>query len=177
MIKEVKPDAVGYHSELALVFRTEEDGGGKNALKTLDNTLVMMTVLGQVEVIEQLRGIVKADGPALLESGHQGFLGCVPMRRPQRLGRLHLLAAIHDHFQQCFIGNLRLASWLGGIAHQLLGGQAEDQVLAERDVLRTFGDGPGLVIGFEIPLCRRESADGVQELFARSVQFAIRYVF
>jgi hypothetical protein len=45
-IKEVKAGGIGHDRSLALLFRAEEDGGAKDALKALNDSLIVVSVLG-----------------------------------------------------------------------------------------------------------------------------------
>ena len=57
---------------LALLFRAKEDGGAKDALESLNDPVVMISILRKVEVVEHLRRTPKADDAAFLENGQGG---------------------------------------------------------------------------------------------------------
>ena len=66
--KKWKRAESGHDGSLALLFRAEKDGGAKDALKALNDPVVVVSVLGQFEVVEHLRGTGKPDQPTLLEN-------------------------------------------------------------------------------------------------------------
>ena len=65
------------------------------------------------------------------------------------------------------------ADFLSGVRGPLrdLDDAAEDHVLADRDVLGAFRHRPGLLVGLEVPLRRRETGHRIQELLAAGGQF------
>jgi len=52
-----------------LLFSPKENGGAKDALKALNDPLVVVSVLGEFEVVEQCGGTGKTDESALLQNG------------------------------------------------------------------------------------------------------------
>src|ERR1039458_6164607 len=68
-IKKVEAGGIGHDGSLALLFCAKENGGTKDGLKTLHDSVVVVSVLGQFEVVEQRRGTGKADPTTLLENG------------------------------------------------------------------------------------------------------------
>ena len=71
-IKKVKSSSVYNDCLLALVFGAEEDGGAKDALESLNDSVVMISILRKIEVVEHLRRAPKADNAAFLENGQGG---------------------------------------------------------------------------------------------------------
>lgn len=73
-VKKVKAGPVHQAAADRLVFRAEEDGRGKNPLKTLYHSSVIATILGESEELQHLRGAIEMDRTALLPKGE----GCYP---------------------------------------------------------------------------------------------------
>jgi hypothetical protein len=65
-IEEVKASHVDDWRFVRLVFRAEENRGGKDALESLDHAAIMGAVLGQAKELEDLGGRFKVDGPGFL---------------------------------------------------------------------------------------------------------------
>jgi hypothetical protein len=55
-IEELKTRQVNNSGALGLLFRAKEDGGGEDALKTLDHATIMGAILRQPEELEELGG-------------------------------------------------------------------------------------------------------------------------
>jgi hypothetical protein len=72
LIEEVQARPVEQLAGVRLIFRAEEDGRGKNALKALDHAAVVTAVLGKPEEIEHLSGAAEVHGPALLPQRQGG---------------------------------------------------------------------------------------------------------
>ena len=60
-----------------LLFSPKENSGAKYALKAVNDPLVMVSVLGEFEVVEQRGGTGKTDDSAPLQNGK----GCNPNGR------------------------------------------------------------------------------------------------
>ena len=69
LIKEVKSCPVDQMVSCRLIFRSEKDGGRKDALKALRYTPVVAAILGKPEEIQNLGCTTEADCPALLTQG------------------------------------------------------------------------------------------------------------
>ena len=65
----MEADGIRHDGSLALLLRPKEDGGAKDALKTLNDSVVVVSVLRQFEVVEHLGRTGKADHTTLLENG------------------------------------------------------------------------------------------------------------
>jgi hypothetical protein len=52
-----------------LLFSAEENGGAKDALKALNDPPVVVSVLGELEIVEELRRTRKTDRTAFLTNG------------------------------------------------------------------------------------------------------------
>lgn len=68
-IEKVKARGIHDHCLLALLFGAEEDGGAKDALESLNDSVVMVSILRKIKVVEHLRRAPKADDAAFLENG------------------------------------------------------------------------------------------------------------
>ena len=68
-IKKVKTSCIYDDCLLALLFGAEEDSGAKYALESLNDSVVMVSILRKIEVVEHLRRTPKADDAAFLEDG------------------------------------------------------------------------------------------------------------
>ena len=65
-VEEVKTRPVDNWCSVGLVFISEEDGGGKNALEAFNEATVVWAVLRKAEGIEQLGSGIETDKAALL---------------------------------------------------------------------------------------------------------------
>ncbi len=68
-IKKVEASSIYNDCLLALLFGAEEDGGAKDALESVNDSVVMISILWKIEVVEHLRRTLKADDAAFLENG------------------------------------------------------------------------------------------------------------
>ena len=66
VIKEMKSCPADQMIPCRLIFRTEEDGGRKDALKALCHAPVVPAILGKPEEVQNLGCTMEADCPALL---------------------------------------------------------------------------------------------------------------
>jgi len=68
-IKKMESSGIYYDCLRALLFGAEEDGGAEDALESLNDSVVMISILWKIEVVEHLRRTLKADDAAFLENG------------------------------------------------------------------------------------------------------------
>lgn len=94
-IEEVKADPVGDAGSTRLIVGTEEDGGGKDSLKSLNDPPIVAAVLGQAEEVKDLSSALEADDTALLLDRKCGYqrtqrtmispAKCLPRKSADRL--------------------------------------------------------------------------------------------
>ena len=68
-IKKVESSSVYNDRLLALLLSAEVDSGAKYALESLNDSVVMVSILRKIEVVEHLRRAPKTDDAAFLENG------------------------------------------------------------------------------------------------------------
>jgi hypothetical protein len=72
LVEKVEAGPIRDDIFFALIFRAKENRCPEDPLEPVHNPFVMVAVLRQFEIVEHLRGAVKADGPALLQDGERG---------------------------------------------------------------------------------------------------------
>ncbi len=98
MIEEVKPGPVEQMTPGWVIFRAEEDGRSKDALKTLRHPAVIAAILGKPEEVQDPGGAVEMDGSALLLEGECSNPNWKESILPERQAEVRMTNNVKEEF-------------------------------------------------------------------------------